>query len=347
MRHRLRTLRLLLSQPPLSTRDQVFLAASAIGLAAAVATPFWSSTYVTIAMRDALILAIFALSYDLLWGKAATLTLGHSVFFGIGAYGMAIATARLGWTSLGGLLLAMACAGLLAAVIGYLLLYAGVRLHFFAIITMAVLLIVRQLATSWQSVTGGDVGILGVPGLKLSIAGIESDFGSDRASYFVVVVALALTLLSLWLLLRGHYGKVLAAIGMNEFRAKHCGYKTSFHLQTVYVGSAVLAGFSGALYAAVSGVVAPDLFSLLLATEVILWVAIGGRGSLLGPVIATVVFTRLQQEISSYSTELWPLILGILFLVMILLLPRGATGLLTRLDGSRLLRWRPTPKGTP
>ena len=106
-------------------------------------------------------------------------------------------------------------------------------------------------------------------------------------------------------------------------RARACGYHTSFHLLLLFVVSALLAALAGCLMAACSGVVAPDVFSPLLATEVILWVAVGGRGTIGGPVIAAVAFTLLKQRVSSYSTELWPLLLGALFLGCVLFLPDG------------------------
>ncbi|MBB2484019.1 branched-chain amino acid ABC transporter permease [Mitsuaria sp. WAJ17] len=328
MRHRLRALAALSNQPRTTHVEKRSLLLGGLLVLALVGAPWLLSSYATTALRDSLILAIFAVSYDLLWGKAMVLTLGHAVFFGIGAYGVAIATTQLEWSWLQGTGLGMAAAVLMAVSIGYLLLYAGVRLHFFAIITMAVLLITRQLATSWQSVTGGDVGILGIPGIRIELPGGELDFSDERASYLLALFALVLVLLLVWRLVRTRYGLVLAAIGMNEFRAKHCGFDTSWHLVLVFTLSAALAAFSGALYAGAAGVVAPDLFSILMSTEVILWVAVGGRGTLIGPVIAAVFFTRVQQEVSSFSTDLWPLILGVLFLVCVLALPNGIVGLL-------------------
>ena len=328
MRHRLHALATLLSQPRTTTAERRSLLGGALLVLALCSIPWLVSSYATTALRDALILAIFAVSYDLLWGKAMVLTLGHAVFFGVGAYGVAIATTQLEWSWLQGLWLGTAAAVLLAASVGILLLYAGVRLHFFAIITMAILLITRQLATSWQSVTGGDVGILGIPGIRIDLPGGSLDLSDERSSYLLALAALVLVLLGVWGLVRTRYGLVLASIGMNEFRAKHCGFDTSWHLVLVFTLSAALAAFSGALYAGMAGVVAPDLFSILLSTEVILWVAVGGRGTLLGPVLAAVFFTRVQQEVSSYSTDLWPLILGVLFLVCVLALPHGLVGLL-------------------
>lgn len=328
MRHRLHALATLLSQPRTTPAEKRTLLFGALLVLALGSVPWLLSSYASTALRDALILAIFAVSYDLLWGKAMVLTLGHAVFFGIGAYGVAIATTQLQWSWLQGVGLGMGAAVLLAASVGYLLLYAGVRLHFFAIITMAVLLITRQLATSWQSVTGGDVGILGIPGIRIDFPGWALELSDERSSYLLALVALVLVLLLVWCLVRTRYGLVLAAIGMNEFRAKHCGFDTSWHLVFVFTLSGALAAFSGALYAGTAGVVAPDLFSILMSTEVILWVAVGGRGTLIGPVIAAVFFTRVQQEVSSFSTDLWPLILGVLFLVCVLALPQGFVGLL-------------------
>ncbi|WP_439898018.1 branched-chain amino acid ABC transporter permease [Aquabacterium humicola] len=285
--------------------------------------PLFASPYATMAMRDAMILGLFALSYDLVWGKGWLLTLGHTAFLGIGAYAFAIATTQWGVAPLPGMLLGVACSAGIAALFGGLLLFAGVRLQFFAIMTIALLMIVQQIATSWQSVTGGDVGILSVPPIV----------GGDArqqvlGSYALVVGCLAGVLLASWLVFRGPYGRILAAIGMNELRARSCGYRTAAHLLAIFSASAAVAGFAGALMAGVSGVVAPDVFSITLATEVMLWVAIGGRGTLLGPVLAAVALTRLQQQLSSHATEWWPLILGVTFLAFVMFAPRGLAGLL-------------------
>jgi branched-chain amino acid transport system permease protein len=251
------------------------------------------------------------------------LTLGHTTFLGLGAYGFAVATVQFGQAPVMGLVAGMLSAATVAAVVGYFLLFAGVRLHFFAIVSMAVLIVMQQLATSWQSVTGGDTGILGIPGLSLRVAGHGVDLSAPRASWYAVAGLLLAATGLMWLICRSRYGKVMAAIATNEWRAKACGYHTSFHLLLVFVVSAVLAAIAGCLMAACSGVVAPDVFSPLLATEVILWVAIGGRGTTGGPVIAAIVLTLLKQTVSSYSTDGWPLILGALFLGCVLFMPNG------------------------
>lgn len=321
-------LRLWFSQPALGPRDVSPLLMWAVIAAAVAIVPFFTGPWLLSTVRDALVMGILALSYDLLWGRAGVLTLGHTTFLGLGAYGFAIATVQFGQAALTGVAAGVLCATAVAGVIGYFLLFAGVRLHFFAIISLAVLIVAQQLAVSWQSVTGGDTGILGIPGLSFSVGGHAIDLSGPWASWYSVAVVLLAATGVIWLVCRSRYGKVLDAIATNEWRAKACGYHTSFHLLLVFVASAAFAAIAGALMAACSGVVAPDVFSPLLATEVILWVAIGGRGRIGGPVVAAVVLTLLRQTVSSYSTDGWPLILGGLFLACVLFMPNGL-----RLDG--------------
>jgi branched-chain amino acid transport system permease protein len=316
-------LRLWFSQPALGLRDVSPLLMWSVAVTAAALVPFIAGPWLLSTVRDALVMGILALSYDLLWGRAGVLTLGHTTFLGLGAYGFAIATVQFGQPPLTGLAAGVLCAVAVAAVVGYFLLFAGVRLHFFAIISLAVLVVAQQLAVSWQSVTGGDTGILGIPGLSFSIGGHTFDMSGPRASWYMVAAVLVAATGLIWFVCRSRYGKVLDAIATNEWRAKACGYDTSFHLLLVFVASAALAALAGALMAACSGVVAPDVFSPLLATEVILWVAIGGRGRMGGPVIAAVFLTLLRQTVSSYSTDGWPLILGGLFLACVLFMPNG------------------------
>jgi branched-chain amino acid transport system permease protein len=312
-----------LSQPKPGYGDVPFVAGWTIGLLLMLVIPDCVASYTLSTVRDALVMGLLALSYDLLWGKAGILTLGHTTFFGLAAYGFAVATVHFALAPVSAILIGLLCAGTVAAVVGYFLFYAGVRQHFFAIVTMAVLIIAQQLATSWQSVTGGDTGILGIPGLSATFGGHSLDLSSPVGSWYAVAAVVLATAFLTWLACRSPYGKVLAAIATNEWRASACGYHTSFHLLLVFVISALLAALAGCLMAACSGVVAPDVFSPLLSTEVILWVAVGGRGSIGGPVITAIVLTLLKQRISSYSTELWPLVLGALFLACVLFLPDG------------------------
>ncbi|MBR8217817.1 branched-chain amino acid ABC transporter permease [Burkholderia vietnamiensis] len=336
-------------QPAMNIEDISPMAVGVAIVAAALILPFCLGPYLLSTVRDALIMGLLALSYDLLWGRAGVLTLGHTTFFGLGAYGFAVATVQFGQTPVIGFIVGLFGAMAVAVVLGYFLLFAGVRLHFFAIISMAVLIVVQQLATSWQSVTGGDTGLLGIPGLSFSLIGHTVDLSGASGAWYMVAAVLAMLLLTTWLVCRSRYGKVLSAIATNEWRAKACGYHTSAHLLLVFTASAGLAAVAGVLMAACSGVVAPDVFSPVLATEVILWVAIGGRGTLGGPVLAAVALTLLKQAVSSVSTDGWPLLLGGVFLGCVLFLPNGVqpSGLITGMRRiGRIRLWRTAVRGT-
>jgi ABC-type branched-subunit amino acid transport system permease subunit len=326
--------RLLFAQPSLGGRERMGVAIALLSLAVLLLAPSVCSEYRVAQLRDALLLAILAISLDYLWGRSHTLVLGHALFFGIGAYGMAIATTKLGWSTGAGIALGIVTASAVAAITGYFLLFAGVRLHFLAILTMAMSLIATQVAVSWSSVTGGDIGILGVPAIEFSILGHVYSSADGTMSYFGALVVTFFVLGVTWLACRGPYGKILEAIGSNEKRAQTLGYNTSLHLLIAFTVASALAAFAGALFASASGVVAPDLLGVLVSTEVMIWVAIGGRGSLIGPVLSTLVVTQASHAVSSYSTSLWPLILGALFLVVVFVLPDGFLSLFSRLEAA-------------
>lgn len=284
------------------------------GIAFLAIYPAFAGSYDLTVMRDALIFAMFAVSLDLFWGRTGILCFGHAAFFGAGGYAMALVTLSSGlvastWL---GLLAAMLVPALLAAVVGYFLFYGGVRGSYFTIVTLALSVIAQQAVIAWSSVTGGDTGLLGIP--PLSPWGF--DLSGDLASYALVAVTLALLLAGLRLLTRGRWGQVLKAIGDNEIRAAALGHDAPARLTAAFVLSAAIAGLAGALYVSASGVVAPDMIGLALSTEVVAWVVIGGRGTLIGPVIGAVLVQRAQQEISSLNPALWPMIIGLMFVAV-------------------------------
>lgn len=276
-------------------------------------------------VRDTLIFGLFAASLDFFWGRTGILCFGHAAFFGVGGYAMALLSLNtaLPAASLVGLVGAAAAAAVLAAVVGYFLFFGGVRGSYFTIVTLALSVITQQTAISWSSVTGGDSGLLGIPPLAVALGPVLLDLSGDRASFFLVLVVLGLALLGFRQLALGRWGRILAAIGDNEVRAAALGHNAALRLTLTFMLSAAVAGLAGALYVADAGLMAPDLSGLLLSTEVVVWVAIGGRGTLLGPVIGAVLAQRAQQVISSYNPSLWPLIIGCIFIVVVFAFPDG------------------------
>src|SRR5262249_3125196 len=153
----------------------------------------------------------------------------------------------------------------------YFLIFGGVRGAYLTIVTLAVSLVAQQIAVGWASVTGGDAGLIGTPPPGVAVLGRSYVFVDPVAQYWLVLGLSVLALVAFVLASRGHFGRVLAAIRDNELRARTLGYNTSSRLLLVLVISAALAALAGALYASLSGFVAPDLTGLFLSTEVIVW----------------------------------------------------------------------------
>jgi branched-chain amino acid transport system permease protein len=237
--------------------------------------------------------------------------------------------------SLLGLGFGMVLAALVALIVGYFLIFGGVRGAYFTIVTLALTIIAQHIAVGWSPVTGGDSGLIGVPPLGFTIGETVYDLANPRALYFAVLALCAAILLVLWNACRGRYGRILAALQDNELRARTLGHHTSAHLLFVFVAAAVIAALAGGIYATATGFVAPHMIGLLHSTEVIMWVAVGGRGTLLGPFIGTFVVWKLQQEVSSIDTKLWPLSIGLFFIAMVFLFPDGVLTVFERLKGLR------------
>lgn len=275
--------------------------------------PFWASDYQISVARDALIFGILALSLDFLWGKAEILSFGQAAFFGIGAYAVAILGPRIGGGDafVTGLVAGLAMAAIVGGAVGYFLLYGGVRGPYLTIVTLALSLVAERIATGWADVTGGDAGLLGSPPPGLAVSGLSVKLDAPLGQYLLVLGLLSACAFGIAWWCAGRRGVVLTALQDNELRLRALGYDTSGRLLGVFVVSSMIAALAGALYAGVSGFVAPDLVGLLLSTQAIVWVAVGGRGTLLGPVLGAFFVTRLQTEVSGISYALWPLLMGI------------------------------------
>lgn len=303
-------------------RDRLKIAAVVICVVALASYPMYGGFYTVSILRDGLIFGLFALALDFFWGKTGEMSFGHGTFFGLGAYGMAILTIKGGidpiyapWL---GLLLGIILAGIVAFAVGYFLIFGGVRGAYFTVVTLALTVIAESVAIGWSQMTGGNSGLIGVPPLTL----VNVTFMGD-ALYYLVLGVVTVTFGALWWFSMGRYGRILAAIQDHEERARALGHNTSLIILLVFTFSAMLSGLAGAIYVSATGFVAPDMIGLILSTNVILWVVVGGRGTLLGPIIGAFVVIRLQQSISSINTNLWPLILGVFFVLVVFLFPKG------------------------
>ncbi len=307
-------------------QPRLLVGVTVLMLAAVCVAPLIVGIYAASLLRDAMLFALLALALDFLWGKTGVLSFGHATFFGAGAYGAAIVSTRFGLDPAAGswlgLIAGISIAAAIALIVGYFLIFGGVRGSYFTIVTLALAVISEHVIVGWSDVTGGDAGLLGIPPLFFPSARGMAPLSPEGLYWFVVAVVTVTTTALYWRC-QGRYGSILRAIDDNEQRAQALGHNTSGHLLAVFVGSAAVAALGGALYASAVGFVAKDVVGLILSTQVIIWVAIGGRGTLIGPIVATVAVLWLEQEVSSIDVKLWPLFMGGLFILAVFVFPEG------------------------
>jgi branched-chain amino acid transport system permease protein len=276
-----------------------------------------------------LVYALFSLGYDLAYGRTGLLSFGHAAFFGLGAYGAALAGRATRGDLLPALGAAVACAGAGAAVIGFLSLRR--RGVYFALLTLAFAQLLYFVALEWRALTGGDNGLRGIPPMSLRLGGtVLAAFGSSRAVYGLAAAALWLCVLLVRRLHASPLGHALAAVRENEVRAEACGYNTSALKLWAFTLSGGLCGLAGALNTLLLSFVGLDVLSWLTSGFVLLMTILGGAGTLLGPLVGAGVFLALQDLVSTVPAvaDSWPLFVGIVLIAVVLLFPGGICGTL-------------------
>lgn len=280
------------------------------------------------------LLAIFAMSVDLIWGYGGMFTFGHAVFFGGGGYLVGMLTTRDAWflpLPLGlAMVLAVAGAAALALAMSYFVFSGRMALRGveFAVVTLAVAVMAERLANAGGSVSGGQNGIL--MEARLEIPGIIS---LHKGLGFYVLAALLLV--GAYLLLKRFVGSprglVLEGIRGNEDRIDLLGYNVPKVKRRTFVLSGSLAAFAGAIYYTQLGIVSPTSVGVSASTLVLLWVVLGGRGTLIGPLVGAILLPYLTNSLSSGSLlEIWLVIVGVILVVVIVVLPSGIFGTLGR-----------------
>jgi branched-chain amino acid transport system permease protein len=305
------------------TRARAAAGVRAAGLAAAVlvlvvAPPFLSSFLLSL-LTQAVILAILAMSLDLLLGYTGLSSLGHAAYFGIGAYSVGIVATQYGTGFFTTLLLGLGVGAALAAVFGLVALRAsGV---YFLMITLALGMVTWGLAHRWVSLTQGDNGISGVQ--RPVLAGVALTDG--RHFYYTALVAFALAYWFLRRVVRSPFGQTLVGIRESESRMRTLGYHVWLHKYVGFVLAGAVGGFAGVFWAYYNGFVSPAELELATSVEVLLMVALGGRGTLFGPALGAGIIVLLKNLVSVY-THRWLLILGAVYIGTIVYAPEGIVG---------------------
>lgn len=313
--------------------------------------PLFVSTWMLTLVGKILCYAIVAVALDLVWGYAGMLSLGHGLFFALGGYAMGMYLMRqaagdglpafmsfLSWRDLPwfwwgtqhfawALALAVLVPGLLALVFGWFAFRSKIKGVYFSIMTQALTYAGMLLFFRNETGFGGNNGFTGFT----TLLGFSVTATGTRAALFLATVILLMATLALgFALARSKFGRILTAVRDAENRLMFCGYDPRGFKLLVWTLSAVLCGLAGALYVPQVGIINPGEMSPTNSIEAAIWVALGGRGTLVGPVLGAGLVNGAKSLFTVALPEYWQLFLGLIFIVVTLFLPRGVIGLLRR-----------------
>jgi ABC-type branched-subunit amino acid transport system permease subunit len=320
-----------------------------IGVALLVGLPLTLDLYELLQITLYAILGILALSLAFIWGYGGILCFGHSAFFGLGAYAYAVAVINIGESTLP-LLIAIALPAALAAALGYFMFYARISDVYVGVITLTVALILYNCINSTagpeyhigDALLGGFNGIPSIPSLNIPF---RPDLQLEPEAMFVLSMGLLLlTYFGLTFLLSTRFGRVLVAIRENEPRVEFLGYDARLHKLIAFAIGGGLAGLAGCLFAAWGNYVSPTAFSVVQSAQIIIWLMVGGAGTLLGPVIGCFAISWLTLKIGTQQLVNANVVLGAILLVFVLLVPKGIVPLVTERLVPWLIRQRRLPQ---
>lgn len=320
-------------------------------------SPFHMSTYTVTLLGKYLCFALLAISLDLVWGYCGILSLGHAAFFALGGYAMGMYLMRqigdrgvygnpelpdfmvfLNWTELPwywqgfdqfwfAMIMVMLVPGVLAYVFGWLAFRSRVTGVYLSIITQALTYALMLAFFRNEMGFGGNNGLTDFK----DILGFSLQEDSTRVALFLAsALALALGYIVSRIIVNSKAGRVIVAVRDEESRARFIGYKVERYKLWVFAFSAVLAGIAGALYVPQVGIINPGEFSPLNSIELVVWVAVGGRGFLYGAVIGAIIVNYAKTYFTGAFPEAWLFALGALFVIVTVFLPKGIVGLLQR-----------------
>jgi urea transport system permease protein len=348
-----------------------------LNLAVPVGSPFHVSDYLVPLLGKYLCFALLAISVDLIWGFCGILSLGHGAFFALGGYAMGMYLMRqigprgvyanpvlpdfmvfLNWKELPwfwqgfdhawfAALMVVAVPGLLALLFGWFAFRSRVTGVYLSIITQAMTFALML------AFFRNDMGLGGNNGLTdfKDILGFPIQAGTTRAALFALSgFALTGGYLLCRLVVTSKLGKVLVAIRDAESRTRFLGYRVERYKLFVFTLSAVLAGVAGALYVPQVGIINPGEFAPANSIEAVIWVAVGGRGTLAGAALGALVVNAGKTWFTGALPEFWLFALGGLFVLVTLFLPKGILGTLTDITGrgrSKKTSRTPSPTGSP
>lgn len=316
------------------------VAVAVIGVALLIGLPFVLDLYTLLQLTLYVIFAILALSLAFIWGYGGILCFGHSAFFGLGAYVYAIAAINIG-ESTGPLVLAILLPAALAAGLGYFMFYARISDVYVGVITLTVTLILYNVINSTAGAEyhigvaplGGFNGIPNIPSINMPFNG--GDTLEPEAMFMLCMGLLLVVYFGLRALLARRFGRVLVAIRENEQRVEFLGYDARLHKLLAFTIGGGIAGLAGCLFASWGNYVSPPIFGVVQSAQIIIWLMVGGTGTLLGPALAAMALSWLNVELGAQQLVNAGAVLGAILLIFVLFVPKGIVPMVTE----RLVPW--------
>jgi branched-chain amino acid transport system permease protein len=313
-------------------------AALAAGLIAALAGPAVLDKYAETILTQAFAFAAVAVTVDVLWGYTGILSWGQSAFFGIGAYSVGLFFSHVDdgpLASAEAVILAVAGAAALGGLVAWLSFAGRVTGFYVAVVTLALPVAIVQLILSGGTFTGSSSGLSGYPTPDL-------DLGQW---YQVTALFLLAVLAAAFVVVRSDVGRILIAIRESEERCRYLGINTPALKIVLFAACGAVAALAGTLYAASADVVATQLADFVLGTQMVIWVALGGRGTLIGGVAGAIAINAISAVLGGNLPYLWLLIIGLVFVIVVVYMPQGflpaLAGLTRRLAGGTKAGPRP------
>jgi len=295
-------------------------------LAGLVLIGLFAGRFVVYLASRVMILSIFALGYNLLFGRTGLLSFGHAAFYAAGAYGLGLFALHVSPNPLIGILVGVACACLLAAVIGFFCVRQTEI--YFAMLTLAFGMMVFSLIWNMRSVTGGDDGLVGIMRAPLSLGIFSIPIIKPRYYYFLVLFFLVLSVFLIFRIRNSPFGLVLAGIRENDRRVEFAGVSLKNYRLGAFVISGTFAGLAGTLGTLLESNTSPFSAHWSHSAEPVLVSLIGGIQTFAGPLVGSVVFIVLREIIERF-THNWMLWFGLILLVIIMGFRGGIVGALS------------------
>lgn len=294
------------------------------GIIILLAVPNVVSQYYVYLLATVFTTALLATSLNLVLGYGGLLHLHHGVFYGLGAYTVAIVMTKTSWPFAVAVLLAPLVASLIALVIGWFC----VRLRglYFGMLTLALGQLVWAIIYRWSALTNGDNGIHSIP--------VPDFLTSVNSVYYTTLIVLILSLAILYLITKSPFGLTLLATRDNPVRSESIGINVKRHRLIAFVIAGFFAGIAGVLFVLVERSVAPSLLFWNKSAEVLIMCLMGGLTVFMGPMLGAGILVVLSMIVGTY-TEYWLLVLGLLLLILVLFLPQGILGYLTERYGKQ------------